>query len=219
MLIVIQILSFLTIGNTNDSSYIMKGDSLSKIGDYVGAYEYYKLGLSSLSDQPEKYVRILNRLAHISSVYLDDFNGGYSYLEQAKRILTQNDLITDTTRALTFYTYGIYFNFCRDPPNPDSALFYHKKALRLRKSFLQKNDINIAKSYKGVGNIYRYMYYDYSNAEDYYVQSLKILESGDASYQKSAGSTHYSLSTTNRLKGDYSKALLYAYKTLSIYSK
>ncbi|MEN7549744.1 CHAT domain-containing protein [Rapidithrix thailandica] len=120
--------------------------------------------------------------------------------------------------ATAYYLLGICYDYTNQP---DSALYYHNTALQMRLHLLGEQHLDVAKSYNGIGDVYRWYWRDYYNADHFYTKSLNIKEQLDQQSENVLSSrnffvSYYNLATTNRGKGDLDRALFYGLKALSL---
>ena len=137
-------------------------------------------------------------------------DSAFYYLSRALVAVTSNP-VQDTTRARVYYQFGDYYESVRQPAQ---AVQMHQKAAALLKYI--NNPVLLAKSYNALGSIYRYIYYDYLTAQQYYQQALRLLEEAGGENQQDLFRVLYSLATTNRLKEDYDQALAYGYRAAAL---
>ncbi len=127
-------------------------------------------------------------------------------------VITSNE-IRDTTVAFTYHNLGWYYKYV---DQPEQAIQTHTKALALRKRMKPAQPLAIAESYESLANVYRYTYYDYNTAEEYYSKALFLYDQQPETSKKIRFNTLYNLSTTNRLKQNYEKALEFGFKALAL---
>ena len=132
-------------------------------------------------------------------------DSAFFYLSRALVTVTSSP-VHDTTRALIYNDLGDYHQSVRQPMQ---AVQMHQKAAAVLKYI--NNAVLLAKSYNALGSIYRYTYYDYLTAQQYYQQALRLLEEAEVK-DSELFNVLYNLATTGRLKGDYEQALAYGYR-------
>ncbi len=74
----------------------------------------------------------------------------------------------------------------------------------------------VATSYESLANVYRYIYYDYTTAEEHYLKVLSLYNQNRDTNEKRMFKILYNLATTNRLRKNYEKALELGSKALTI---
>jgi len=115
--------------------------------------------------------------------------------------------------SILYFFKGNYHDFIAQP---DSALHYLALAEKLS---LKMNDSPIFKAEmaQSIGNVYRWSFYNFYQAEKYYRAANTLLE--NSSESRLLASVCYNLATVLRLKGDYEGGLEMAYKSLALYKK
>ncbi len=184
-------------------------------GDQSKAIDYYEQALRSLEATAyAKNVYIRNKLAQ-AYISIFQFEAASVYVDSAQAILSARLYENDSLTALTWYTLGMLYDY---QGRADSALFYHQKALNRRRAIYPEDHVEIAYSLLGIGDVYRFTYFDSYNAEVRYDSALQILErQPKAAYL--LGDNYYKLAATYRIKGDFENALHYAHEALDLYNK
>lgn len=137
-------------------------------------------------------------------------DSAFFYLSRALVTVTSSP-VQDTTRAQVYHEFGKYYESIRQP---EQAVQMFQRAVTIRKSFA--DPLPLAESYSALGAIYRYTYYDYLTAQQYYQQALHLLEEAKEENRQDLFRVLYSLATTNRLKKDYEQALAYGYRAAKL---
>jgi len=190
-----------------------KADSLYAENEYLGALELYELALKNIQPKNDNFkdvASLLNKVGYIYIIYKEDNEKAKFYLDQVISIINRFE-INDSTILGNFYSnLGVLYAYSR---KPDSSLFFYDKALNFRRYSSEK----MTTTYANIADVYRYVIFDYINAEYYYELALEVRESGLGKVDPKVGSIYYSLASASRLKGDLSKALTYAYKAQNVF--
>ena len=136
------------------------------------------------------------------------YDSAFHYLSRAL-VTVVSSPVQDTTLAQTHHNMGLYY---KDTRQPAQAVQMYEKAIAVRETL--DDSIALAVSYNALATVYRFTYYDYLKAEEYYQQALQLLESSDEI--KKTFDALYSLATTYRLKEDYDEALAYGYRAVDL---
>jgi CHAT domain-containing protein len=210
--------------NKNDSVVFRQ---LDKMPSWKKAYSFYK----SVSNDSALYYfqkvmieitvtnksrklcqEVSNRIGH---VYISkaDYKSAKNYFRKALDYaapITKPDIID----ANTFDDIGLLFHFENES---DSALYYCNKASKIYAGILGDKSIQVVRCNVQIGDIYRWIRLDYFNAERYYYKALQIFEKQRFDIQNEIYfRILYNLTTTNRLKCDYDKAILYGLRTIQL---
>lgn len=194
--------------------YLVMPDSFRNSGNNDSAVYYYQKAA-------EKFLKESNWQGYIMS--LNQAGTGYNKIGAYDSVLVRlNDALkvglqklreTHPLVADTYFYLGQYYDLNNDP---EKAIANHQKSLNLRLKLFGSNNIYVADSYKGLGDVCLYVLRDYQNAEEYYKKVLNIREALLESTDVDLLRTYYTLASINRQKGDYRNALLYANKALNI---
>ena len=194
-----------------ESRHFLRARAFHSTDQPDSAAHYARQALADLEQQ-----RQWNRQAYVLS-WLGDLyrrkqqsDSAFYYLSRALVAVTSNP-VQDTTRAQVYNDLGDYYQAIRQPAQ---AVQMYQKAVVVRKSL--DTPISLADSYSALGSVYRYIYYDYLTAQQYYQQALRLLEEGEGENQQDLFRVLYSLATTNRLKEDYDQALAYGYRAAAL---
>jgi len=134
----------------------------------------------------------------------------YSFAQQSKIDSLQNLLKTakqDTTKAKLLNSLSSELR----RSNPDTAMCYAKKALKLSENLKFKK--GITKSFYNIGVIYYYQD-NYTQAVAYYQKSLKIFE--ELGNKKGMSDCYTNIGEVHRHQGNYAQAVAYYQKSLKI---
>ncbi len=180
-------------------------------GEITRALAYYQQAKHVLDKQ--EYALHVYICDKISCLYSKNFEAATArlYLDSAQDLLSVKLYENDSLIAQTWYTAGIYFDYAG---KPDSALYYHQKAFKLRKALHIDNPIAVANSLQSIGEVYLYGYQNYYEAEQNLEPAMRLWETHKGPDRLTI-SCYYNLAVANRRKGDFLKALSYAYKTLN----
>lgn len=96
------------------------------------------------------------------------------------------------------------------------SLSFHEKALRLRLTRDGTEGPSVAESYNGLGELYLYTYRDYRKAKYYLEQALSILQKDLPEDNIDLYFPHFMMAHASRYLGDNDRALVHAFKALSI---
>ena len=180
----------------------------------VDSAAYYARKEITTAQQRQRWNDQAYALSWLGNVYRreEQYDSALYYLKQALLTVTVNQ-VPDTTRATTYHTLGLYYEFT---DQPEQALQMYQQALELRENFVPPQPLAVATSYESLADVYRYIYYDYTQAEEYYLKVLTIYNQyGEVGPERTL-TILYNLATTNRLKKNYDKALEFGFKGLAI---
>ncbi|MBT1687603.1 CHAT domain-containing protein [Fulvivirgaceae bacterium PWU37] len=139
-----------------------------------------------------------------------DYDHATLYLDSARSMAAgAEDRSAEAGEA--FYACGVLYDLINQP---DRALQFHREALAIRRKLWGDQHAQVAESYNGLGEVYRYTLRDYASAEHKFQQAVEILTSLSSPDLKQLYRSYYNLATTNRLKNDFEKASGYAYKAI-----
>ena len=190
----------------------VKASSYSKLKKYDSALIYFtKLSDEYARDKHNKsYQYSLCRLIW-TYVVLGKYQMGHAYFNRLTELYPNVDT-TDLIDAYTYKTAGLLFHYYN---KPDSAIYFYNISRNIYSRILGLNCNDVADCDSKIGDVYLFLKLDYYDAQKYYLNSIRIFELlGDKRDKYLYYTTLYNLSSTNRHKGDYIKALQYAYKTL-----
>ncbi len=137
-------------------------------------------------------------------------DSAFYYLSRALVAVTSSP-VEDTTRAQVYHYLGDYYKSIQ---RPAQAIQMFQRAVTIQKSLL--DSLPLAESYSALGSIYRYTYFDYITAQQYYQQALGLLEESGVVDQQDLFRVLYSLATTSRMKKDHEQALAYGYRAAAL---
>ena len=180
----------------------------------IDSATYYARREIAAAQQSQRWNEQAYALSWLGDVYRrgEQYDSAFYYLSRALMSVTSNP-VADTTLAITHHQLGLYYEFQNQP---EQALQMYQQALDLREQLDPAQPLAVATSYESLADVYRYIYYDYTQAEEYYLKVLTIYNQQKEISPKRMFSILYSLASTNSLKGDYEKALEFGFKTLAI---
>jgi CHAT domain-containing protein len=195
--------------------YLKQADSLAEKNLNEKALEAYQAAMQKFVIE-NNYAGQIAAACKISGIFI-----GFRHFENAKRVLSEalNHYLLIPKDSLLlaeiYYRFGVFWDY---QVQPDSALYYHKNALDIRKRSVGLNSEPVASSYAAIADIYRYTFLDYYQAEKYYLSALEIREKIPSQDQyRRLANLCYHLATTYRSKGDSEKAITYANQAQSYY--
>ena len=174
------------------------------------AAHYARRALAEL-EQQQRWNQYANVQAWLGDLYRREgrSDSAFFYLSRALVTVTSSP-VHDTTRAATYHNLGRYYYGER---RPEQALQTHRRALTIREA--RGDSLSLVDSYTAIANVYRYIYFDFITAEQYYQKALSQLNPATHP-DKKLFDVLYSLATTNRLKEDYDQALAYGYQAATL---
>ena len=193
--------------------YTSKGLCYEMKGDFSKAleYDFKALKLADLvSDDAQKF----NILTNIGLVYFNQshqYNKSIQYFKEALTISLKNKNNINASGA--YANIGLTYKLLN---NIDSALFYHKLALKVL-NYKPNSDINIERRlaliYSNIGDDYRHL--NYLDSSLYYKQlSIDLLEKNKMSFE--LAEQYYSLGYTYKVLDELDKAIVLYNKSLSL---
>jgi tetratricopeptide (TPR) repeat protein len=197
--------------------YLKQADSLVDKNIPDKALEAYISAFQKFTNENDQLGQI-TAACNMGRIYTN-----FGAYDSAKFILTKAKQIFEGSGKDSILLSDIYFRIgiLHDYQfQPDSALAYHDKALKLRVKKYSEISEPVASIYNAIADIYRYTFSDYFTAESYYLKALGITEKlSERDQNKMLATICYNLATTNRLKGDIEKAITYANQSYNYYSK
>ncbi len=190
------------------------GDSLYHASRWDSAMYYFKKALTDpkISNNIKFNQEVLTMVGHMY-ISLSDYEKAGHYLRKALDLISRNSP-ADIIDANTFRYAGILYYHEKES---DSALLYINKALDIYIQQVGDNHIQVVNCNLNIGDVFRWVRFDYYSAEKYYYHALQIFENQHFDLKESAYFLIlYSLATTNRLKQDYDKALSYGFRALQV---
>lgn len=178
---------------------------------YDSALRYYDLAAKNFKAQKNwaKYVTAaagkahalvkLNAYADATTILDSALNAGHKFLGKSSDMAT------------VYFVYGVLLDLTN---KPRESLAMHQQALEIRKTLLGPNHFQVAESYNGMGEVFRYILRDYVEAEKCFQKAINILDQNPRANQKIIYRGYYNLATTNRLKNDFERALGFAFKAV-----
>ena len=120
----------------------------------------------------------------------------------------------DTLMADFFFGAGTFYDLIR--VEADSSLESYRKALAIRVKIYGNAHELTAACYHGMGDVYKYRVYDFTNAEKCYEKALAMREKILSKNDRALARNYYSLATTNRSQQDFEKAIAYGLRAIDI---
>ena len=199
--------------SSNESSYFDVAQSFYR-NDQLDSATYYARQAIAFSRRQQQWNRHAYALGWLGDVYrrASQFDSALYYLQQALLTVTVNQT-PDTTTATTYHNLGLYYEYTNQP---EQALQMNQQALELREKLDPARPMAVATSYESLADVYRYIYFDYSTAEEYYLKVMAIYNQYEVADEKRMLRILYNLATTNRLKENYEKALEFGFKALTV---
>ena len=201
--------SFSLSGNADQS--LERAEHFFELNKYDSARRHYNLAAHQFKVAKvwKKYITAIAGAAH-SLIKLRKYDDAKKILDSA--LLIGNRSVGKSTELATaHFVYGILLDLINEP---NASLEMHQEALAMRKTLLGENHLQVAESYNGIGEVYRYILRDYVEAEKYFQRSIDILERDQAVNRKHLYRGYYNLATTNRLKNDFERALGFAFNAI-----
>lgn len=194
--------------------FLLKAESFYALRDYPRAISMCKSALKAISENtdPENAVRAYSLLGG-AYVMTAKFVDAQTVLSKALAIATQRLTTDHELLADLHYRLGLYYDRVGDGK---TSLMHHLKALQLRTRLSGENDVSVAQSYSGLGELYLYTILDFSRANEYFLKALRILEPRDTPDDLQLYFPYFCLAEVNRRLDDTDKALTYAMKALSV---
>ena len=196
-----------------ETSYFEQAQLLREDGQLARAAYYARRAITA-SQQQQQWHRYAYELGWLGNTYRQEnqYDSALHYLEKALLAVTVNQ-IPDTTTAITYHYLGLYYEYTNQP---EQALQMHQQALELRETLEPTQPMAVATSYQSLADVHRYLYYDYTAAEEYYLKVLAIYDRFEEVSQERTLTILHNLATTNRLKNNYEKALEFGFRALAI---
>ncbi len=198
-------------------AYLIKADEIAKEYGEKEAIPYYEKAAELYANEGV-WEGALIALNHTSKFYIN--NGSLDtariHLDTALSIgikyLTPEHLVV----AKTNFLYGRYFE---DSNQPLEALIYFEKAIKAQITSLQPSRLDLAASFKGLGDIYLYNLQDHNLALTNYLNAINIWEENEQGNLLNLMRTYYAISSCYRRIGEFENAITYNQKTSQMISK
>lgn len=197
--------------------YLNKAEEIKDQQGTDAAIEFYEAALN-LFENEENWIGYGKSASLLAAKYNRpsqrevNFKKTPKLLHKASQLLADNKLLNSSLSADIYESFGNYYytDF-----QADSALYWYKKCLTLRKEIYESDYVKqIADTYYRLGMLYRWRLDDNFNAEICFSKELDIRENLDEVPGSDFTHCYYNLAVTNRYLKSYDKALLYANKTL-----
>lgn len=195
-----------------ENAYYHKADSFYHADVNDSAVNYYNKALLEPTLKDEEFQQeILNRIGY-TYIRMSNYKKSKFFLSKALLLVSQDNL--DLVDANTFDYMGLLNHYTNES---DSALFFLNKAYKVYFRIFGGKSLQIVKLNTQIGDVYRWIRFDYYNAEKYYYNALQIFESqGFDKKDDQYFRILYFLASTNRLKKDFNKALSYGLLSLQL---
>jgi CHAT domain-containing protein/tetratricopeptide (TPR) repeat protein len=144
----------------------------------------------------------------LSYLFLGNYDSSYYYI---KKSLANSSSINSISYADNLKNLGIYYSYV-DKPKESLEIFDSVEYLYYKNKVEEERIIRL---YINKADVYRFNYFDYLNAEKFYLRALSLFI--DKQDHQLLANLYYSLATTYRLKGDPDNAINLAYKAAGIY--
>lgn len=192
---------------------ILDANKLYNSGFFKEAYVAFEQLTPRLLAEKDtiRWMLSLGRTIENRMYFQNRLSGADSILQVAAQMIHQRS--EPLAQALLYNFMGIHREFTNQP---DSALFYLLKAEELMP--LHKDLVSLrAETAQNIGNVYRWSFYNFYQAEKFYRHAIALLEGKEDN--RLLASVCYNLATVLRLKGDYEGGLEMAYKSISLHQK
>ncbi|MCX6226169.1 MAG: CHAT domain-containing protein [Bacteroidia bacterium] len=182
-----------------------------KNGSDSAAFYYEQLLKEYLT--PDQTLLVINRLGYVKYIR-ENLSDSYYEFRKGIRLLSQISPEHLEMEGMAYYYLGyIQSGFNQS----DSALFYFMEAQRIFRETGDPDHLFHYLCIEGIANEYHWNLEDYANAEKYYVQGEKMLETG----RIKGGDSYrfrlfYSMSSMFRQKKEFDKALIYLARAQNI---
>ncbi len=189
------------------------GEIYQDLGEYFKALSYYKKVLKIQREKIDsKNIDIAQTLNDIGTVYHDlaDYEKALHYYEGAFEIWEENGIASD--RIVIYNNIG---EIHHELGNYESALQQHMEALKIIKTELDDNAIDLSDSYNNIGNIYLDMG-QFKKAYKYQIRALKIQRKIFGHYHPNVATSYNNLSAASLKLSKIKKAKEYAEKSINI---
>ena len=193
---------------------LVKAESSYELRDYSKAIEYCTVVLKQINEStdPENTVRAYSTLGG-AYVMTAKFTEAQHALERAMEIATRRLTADHELLGPLHFRLGVYYDRIGEGK---TSLTHHQKALELQIRRNGENDISVAQSYSGLGELYLYTILDFGKANTFFLKALRILEPGQKSDDLRLYFPYFCLAEVNRRLDETDKALTYANKALSV---
>lgn len=169
--------------STGDFDYskndlIIAAEEAVNQGEFESALQFYFQSLAEFNAKKDTlaYVYTLDQIGYCYR-RLFDFEKARDYLIRAENEGKQL-LGAEHPQMGRIYYHWAYFHYWLED-YPDSAFYFMQKSIELREKALTPDHPDLAKSYHGMGSMYRFMYSNYFKAASYYMKAVKIKEAND----------------------------------------
>ncbi|MEO1052698.1 MAG: CHAT domain-containing tetratricopeptide repeat protein [Bacteroidota bacterium] len=198
----------------NGADLLAKGDSLYDINQIGSAKVAFLLAIKSFKGESNKrgLIEAYNKLGYCQRISRK-YKEAKAYLDSASRTISSATLDVKPLRADNFYYYGDYYARLG---NADSAIFYHKQALEIRKALYGEADLLVAESLQGLGDVNNYVLENYQEAKQYYQQVMIIKRTLVDGVTIDLARTYYNAASVARSTEDIDLAIVYGEETLKI---
>ncbi|MEM6845320.1 MAG: CHAT domain-containing tetratricopeptide repeat protein [Bacteroidota bacterium] len=174
------------------------------------AIEYYELAKGDFRRENDNsnLAYVLTKLAYF---YISDSASRHKaepYLDSAQSILQEPFPEGDTLNALLWSTKA---ELALAQEDYDKAIEYYQESLKIKEAFYGENHLKVASTRELIGDVYLYYLQNPYASETYYQKARDIRELVSG-HDRLFYNTIYSLAYANRLRGDYDKALSYAFE-------
>ncbi|MEJ7646656.1 MAG: CHAT domain-containing tetratricopeptide repeat protein [Chryseolinea sp.] len=183
------------------------------LSDKEGAFDDFVLSMriARREKQWQVYGLTVDQLGKLALEDHGNYDSAFRWTAEAIKILRPE--VSDSLMA-EIYCNGAKFYF-RDF-QVDLPLGYYYEAIKIYISKSGEWSDKIAKCYHGLGDVYKYNSFDYSNAEKNYERALEIRERIHSQDTLALYQNYYSLAATNRSQHDFEKALSYGTVALTL---
>ncbi len=203
--------------NFSDNGLIIEGIEAASRGEFENAINFYTQSLEKSSSFKDSlaYIYTLDQLGYCYR-RLGDFETAKEYLIQSEKegihLLGQEHPLLGE-----IYYHWAYFYYLNKPRKQDSALYFMQKSIKIKEIALPENHSDIARSYHGMGSMYKFMLNNYNEAIKYYLKAVKIKEVSDPESTSLANTYLFLGQTLYELNDPYS-ALPYLKTSRQIYN-
>ncbi|WKN41540.1 CHAT domain-containing protein [Tunicatimonas pelagia] len=176
----------------------------------VQAIKHYKLARQQLQHEQD-YLNVVYALTQLADLHLSDEATqpkAVAYLDTAQIVLNQHVPDNDTLSALVFTAKA---NLALAQRKHYEAIEHYQQSLVRKRVFYGENHLEVARDLEEIGNVYLYNLQSPYESERFHQQVLSIREQF-SDQGRLLANCYYHLSFANRLRGDYDKALSYAFK-------
>ncbi len=194
--------------------YLTEADSLWDQDKFKRASSLYKLAAEKF-EQEQNWKGLLKARNRISDNLriASQYDSALSILNDNLQIIADHLEDDPVELAEVYFIIGVNYDYQRQL---SASLEAHNKSLEIRRGLYGENHIDVAMSFRAIGEMYSFSQQQYLNAKKYFTNAINILEQLGCHNLLKAGDTYYSLASSYRSLKDYDKARIYGLKALSI---